>query len=206
MKFELWIAFVATYSVISLMPGPSVFMVVGQSLTNGTKAAFLCIAGDIVGGFVLIALSLFGVGAILAASAELFLFVKWAGVAYIVFLGVCQIVEARRFDGSRQNQEVKSSSLQSAGKGFLVGVLNPKAIMFYVAFLSQFLDPNGNVFLQFSILVLTSTVIVGVILGGYALIASRARTIFQSVKARKRIHYTGGGFMIAGGLVMAQTR
>jgi hypothetical protein len=86
-KFELWLAFVAAYTVISIIPGPSVFMVTGQALTRGIKAAFLCILGDIVGGFFLIALSLFGVGAILAASSELFQLVKWAGVLYMAYLG-----------------------------------------------------------------------------------------------------------------------
>ena len=206
MKFELWLAFIATYSVISLIPGPSVFMVIGESLSNGTKAAFLCILGDIVGGFFLIALSLFGVGAILAASAELFQLVKWAGILYMAYLGVCQIIEARQGDKLEDTLKGSSSGLASARKGFLIGILNPKAVLFYVAFLSQFLEPTGNAYLQFAILVATSTVIVGVILGGYALVAARARNAFQSAKARRRINYTGGGFLIAGSVVMAQTR
>lgn len=206
MKFELWLAFVAAYTVISIIPGPSVFMVIGQALTRGTKAAFLCILGDIVGGFFLIALSLFGVGAILAASSELFQLAKWAGVFYMAYLGYCQIGEARRDDTSRVAHTEGRSGLASARAGLLVGILNPKAIMFYVAFLSQFLDPAGDPFSQFVILVITSTVIVGTILGGYVLLAANAQQAFHSRKARRRFGYAGGGFLVGGSLLMAATR
>lgn len=206
MKFELWLAFVAAYTVISIIPGPSVFMVTGQALTRGIKAAFLCILGDIVGGFFLIALSLFGVGAILAASSELFQLVKWAGVLYMAYLGYCQITEARRDDVPKLEEAGNGSGLASARAGFLVGILNPKAILFYVAFLSQFLDPGGTPFWQFAILVATSTAIVGTILGCYALLAAQARRTFQSRIARRRFGYAGGGFLIGGSVLMATTR
>ena len=91
-------------------------------------------------------------------------------------------------------------------RGFFTAVLNPKAIIFYVAFLSQFFDPNANIHLQFAIVVTTSTVIVGVVLDGYALIAAQARKTFQSAKARRRFGYSGGGFLIGASLFMAATR
>ena len=96
MELELWLAFVATYTVISIVPGPSVLMVTGQALSRGGKAAFLCILGELIGGVVLVGLSLFGVGAILAASSELFQIVKWAGVFYMAYLGYRQIIDAVR--------------------------------------------------------------------------------------------------------------
>jgi len=206
MKFELWLAFIATYSVISLIPGPSVFMVTSQALTLGLKAAILCIVGDIVGGFFLIALSLFGVGAILAASAELFQIVKWAGVLYMAYLGYQQIKDAKHdtaLEFSEKKRNIRSASIRV---GFLVGILNPKAIIFYVAFLSQFLDSESEPLMQFVILAATSTIVVGVILTGYALLASKARAAFQSARARKGFGYTGGGFLLGGSLLMATTR
>lgn len=203
---ELWLAFVATYSVISIIPGPSVFMVTGQALTRGAKAAFLCILGELAGGIVLVALSLFGVGAILAASSELFQIVKWAGVFYMACLGYCQISEARRERVAKPLKPKKVDGMSSLRAGFFTAILNPKAIIFYVAFLSQFLDPNGNIYTQFAIVVATSTVIVGIVLGGYALLAAQARKTFQSAKARRRFGYTGGGFLIGGSVFMASTR
>lgn len=206
MKLELWLAFVATYTVISIIPGPSVLMVTGQALSRGTKAAFLCILGELAGGVVLVGMSLFGVGAILAASSELFQLVKWAGVFYMAYLGYCQIREARRDGLDLSPEPVQKNRLSSARAGFFTAILNPKAIVFYVAFLSQFLDPTANIYSQFAIVVTTSTVIVGCVLGGYALLAAQARRSFQSARARRRLGYTGGGFLIGGSVYMAATR
>lgn len=181
-------------------------MVTGQALSRGGKAAFLCILGELVGGVVLVGLSLFGVGAILAASSELFQIVKWAGVFYMAYLGYRQIIEARQGDLDSPQKTSDQGGMSSARAGFFTAVLNPKAIIFYVAFLSQFLDPNANIYSQFVIVVATSTVIVGAVLGGYALLAAQARKTFQSSKARRRFGYTGGGFLIGGSVFMASTR
>lgn len=157
-------------------------------------------------GVVLVALSLFGVGAILAASSELFQVVKWGGVLYMAYLGLGQILEARRGGHLTPTASRQGDGMASARAGFFTAVLNPKAIIFYVAFLSQFLDPSGSIQVQFVIVVATSTVIVGVVLGGYALLASRARKSFQSAKARRRFGYAGGGFLLGGSAFMALNR
>ena len=206
MNIELWLAFVATYTVISIIPGPSVLMVTGQALSHGAKAAFLCILGELVGGVVLVGLSLFGVGAILAASSELFQIIKWAGVIYMAYLGYRQIMDARQDGVDLISTTRKSGGISSARAGFFTAVLNPKAIIFYIAFLSQFLDPSANIYSQFGIVVTTSTIIVGAVLGGYALLATQARKTFQSAKARRRFGYTGGGFLISASAFMAANR
>ncbi|MFT4961540.1 MAG: homoserine/homoserine lactone efflux protein [Paracoccaceae bacterium] len=83
------------YVGLTLILGPSVLLVVGQALSKGRKAAMMCVAGDVVGGIVLMGLSFAGVGAILATSAILFQIVKWTGVIYLAYLGYRQIIEAR---------------------------------------------------------------------------------------------------------------
>ncbi|WP_419904989.1 LysE family translocator [Kiloniella sp.] len=217
MGLELWLAFIVADILVSITPGPSVLMVTGQALTRGLPAALLCILGDILGGIVLMTLALFGVGALLATSAVLFQFVKWGGVCYMAYLGYRQIMDARKSpapetpemsEAPENTPETKLANykLASMRAGFFTGVLNPKAIIFYMAFLSQFMDPTGNTLLQFTILVATSTVVVGLILTGYALAAARARKTLQSHKARKRFGYAGGGFLIGGSVLMASTR
>ena len=200
MAFDLWLAFVASYVVLTLIPGPSVLMVIGQALTHGRATALRCVMGDVAGGVVLIALSLAGVGALLAASAVLFTAVKWAGVLYLLWLGVDQIRTARR--------PVEATTTRRSGfkVGFITGVLNPKAIMFYVSFLSQFTDPAAGFASQFLVLVATSTVIVGGILAGYVMLASEAREVFRGDVARRRIGYAGGSALIGGGVLVAVTR
>ncbi len=154
----------------------------------------------------MIALSLFGVGSILAASSELFQIVKWAGVAYMAYLGITQILEARRQNEITVSQPRVPNDAASFKAGFFTAVLNPKAIIFYIAFLSQFLDPDGNIYAQFAIVAVSSTVIVALVLGGYALLAGQARRMFRSPKAQRRFGYTGGGCLLGGSAFMAATR
>jgi threonine/homoserine/homoserine lactone efflux protein len=206
MSFENWIAFTAACIVLTLIPGPSVLLVVGQALTKGRKAAMMCVAGDLIGGIVLMLLSFLGVGAILAASALLFQAVKWAGVLYLAYLGYRQITDARK-----DVFEVSGTGSVSAGWGSLyagaiTAILNPKAIVFYMAFLAQFIDPAGNLVLQMTILTATSTLVVAVLLSAYVVIAVRARQAFESRRAQQRIGYAGGTFLLGGSLLMATTR
>ena len=168
-------------------------MVIGQALTRGTSAALLCIIGDILGGIVLMCLSFLGMGAILATSALLFQVLKWAGVLYMAWLGCLQIAEAHRRPSPSLRKSEQAWPSSSLSAGFFVGILNPKAIMFYMALLSQFIDPGQDPLQQFLILMATSTTIVVVVLSGYALVAARARTALQSTSARRRLGYAGGG-------------
>lgn len=202
MTVDNLIAYAIAIAVISIIPGPSVFMVIGQALSRGTRAAMACIAGDVAGGIVVITASYLGLGLMLASSSLAFMAVKWAGVAYMVYLGVAQILSARNL------KEIKAtpSSRGSLGAGFLTGVLNPKAIMFYMAFLAQFIEPNAPQLPQFLILMTTSVVVIALILGAYAFLASYVGARLQSIKARKRMGYAGGSFFLGGSAVMAATR
>ncbi len=206
LNLDLWLAFVAAYTVISFIPGPSVFMVTGQALSHGLSAAFLCILGDVLGGVLLMTLAFLGAGTILATSALLFQILKWVGVFYIAYLGYRQIAEA--YHGSAPemagtDQVARPASMRA---GFFVGVLNPKAIAFYMAFLTQFMDPGQEPLPQLLILMATSSVVVAVVLSGYALTAAHARKRFQNASARRRFGYAGGTCLIGGSLVMAATR
>ncbi|WP_215905691.1 LysE family translocator [Thalassospira sp. TSL5-1] len=199
--------------MLTLIPGPSVLLVIGQSLTRGKRAAVMCIMGDVIGSIVLMGLSFAGVGAILAASATLFQIVKWTGVIYLAWLGYRQIAEARQTpttDTDATTKPAEANQPHSAWRSFWAGtitaILNPKAIIFYMALLAQFINPQAGLAAQLVILTLTSSLVVMVLLTGYALLAARAGQIFQSRQAQKRIGYAGGTFMIGGSVLMATTR
>jgi threonine/homoserine/homoserine lactone efflux protein len=206
MSYETWVAYLIANIVLTLIPGPSVMLVVGLSLTRGLKSALSSICGDMLAGIILTILSLVGVGAILAASATLFIIVKWAGVIYMAYLGYCQIINARNGDGFKIKDQSRKTAMASFRAGFLAALLNPKAIVFYMAFLSQFMNSEADMLLQFGIMVATSTVVIGVLLAGYALLAIRAKKAFKSKNAQKYFGYTGGSFFIGGSLLMATTR
>ncbi|MBL4757119.1 MAG: LysE family translocator [Rhizobiales bacterium] len=206
MSFEIWLTFTFASIVVTLIPGPSVLLVISQALTKGTSAAMACIAGDLFGTVILILLSLLGVGALLAASAVLFQIVKWGGVFYLAYLGYRQILDARNESYVTTEEQQILSSWQSFWAGSITAILNPKAIIFYMAFLAQFIDPTTDIVVQMVILTTTSTIVVAVLLAGYALLAVRAGATFRSRSARQRIGYTGGSIMIGGSALMAATR
>lgn len=200
MTFETWLSFAITSSIISIIPGPSVFMVLAQSISYGLRSAFLCIFGDVIGGLIVMTLSYAGIGAILAASEELFLFVKWSGIFYIAYLGVTQVIETSKITDTSETELTKSRD--SIRIGFFTGLLNPKAIIFSIAFLSQFIDTKADQITQLLILMLTSATLIIFILGGYALLAFKARNLFRSTKNRRVMGFLSGGLLCGGSLMM----
>ena len=203
MSIETWLAFIVATSILTIIPGPCVLLVVSQALTRGMPSALMCILGDIFGAVALMLLSLVGVGAILAASATLFTIFKWLGVFYMAYLGYCQIIEVRKNKPQGEKIDSQYATMGSFKAGFFASLLNPKAIIFYMAFLPQFMNPEIDTLLQFSILIVTSSIVIGVILAGYALIASRARKAFQSESSSRYFNYSGGSFLIGSSVYMA---
>lgn len=207
MDFDTWIAFVAAYTVISLLPGPSVFMAIAQSISKGFYPAFLCILGDVAGGLIVMTLSYVGVGAVLAASYEAFLVVKWMGVAYMAYLGIAAYRQAVRLSEETEKLPQPSKvNRESIRAGFFTGLLNPKAILFYVAFLAQFVDPARDPVLQYIILGLSASIVVVVVLSGYALLATQARAFFTSLVARRRLGFLSSFLFLGGSGWIAVTR
>lgn len=204
MPVENWIAYVIAYAAISVVPGPSVLMAVGQTISRGRRAGMACVAGDLAGGIVVMTASYAGLGLILASSSLAFTALKWAGVAYMAGLGIAQIAAARRIAGAVP--AAPRPSRGSLGAGFLTGVPNPKAIMFYMAFLVQFIAPDRPQLPQFLILMASSTAVVALVLGGYVLLAARIGARLHGVGARRRMGYAGGSCLLGGSAVMAATR
>lgn len=206
MSIELWISFVAATALLSLMPGPCVLLLIAQSLARGFKPAFMSLIGILAADILLISLSLLGVGAILATSVLMFQVVKWAGVSYMLYLGYEQIRDGRKQCVGQENAAESQVMKGSFRAGFLASFLNPKAILFYVAFLSQFIDPLADTIVQNMILVVTNTIVIAVVLGAYILLATRARKAFQSYSARKKLNFVSGGFFLGGGLLLSLAR
>ncbi|AUH32891.1 LysE family translocator [Paracoccus tegillarcae] len=203
MDIHLWLAFVLSFAILSLIPGPSVIMVMSQALIRGKRAALVCVAGDLAGVLVMMSLAFGGIGAVLAASSLAFQAMRWAGVVYLAWLGLGQIRAARRLT----DQVPAEPQVMAAGRaGFLTGVLNPKAIGFYLAFLPQFISPDRAHLPQLIILAVTASAVAGIVLAGYALLAARLRRGFRSAPARRLFGYTGGGLMLGGSAVMIAAR
>jgi threonine/homoserine/homoserine lactone efflux protein len=157
MSFEHWIAFVAASAVLLAIPGPTVLLVVSYSLGHGRRAATATVGGVALGDFTAMTASMLGLGALLAASAALFMILKWVGAAYLTYLGIrlwCAPVAATLDD--------RSAAVRAGERPFrifmhtyVVTTLNPKGIVFFVAFLPQFLDLARPIVFQMIIFEIT---------------------------------------------------
>ena len=138
MAFETWLAFTAAAAVLLVIPGPTILLVVSYALGQGWRTALPMAVGVALGDFTAMTLSMLGVGALLMASATIFMILKWAGAAYLVYLGI-KLFRA----GGTLKAEPRSgdtSSVKMASHAWLVTALNPKSLTFFIAFLPQFLD------------------------------------------------------------------
>ncbi len=203
MNFETWITFVIACFLLSAIPGPSVLVITSQAISSGKRSAIICILGELLGGICLMVLSLLGVGAFILASPIAFIVLKWAGVVYLLFLGATELKAAYNL----RDKSIKSSTTKgSFNVGFWTALFNPKSLVFYLAFFTQFVDVTSPLALQYTVLIATAASVAGLVLGVYAMLAERIRNHISSTSARRKFSGLSGIFYIAGGVLVAVTR
>lgn len=154
MEFGTWVLYAAAAVGLSLTPGPNGLLALTHGALYGTKKTLATIFGGLLGFAAVIGMSMFGIGALLQASADLLTVLKWLGGAYLVWLGI-QVWRSEPLGVASPTGRPESKSSQLFSQGFLSAVTNPKGILFFVAFLPQFIDPNFSLFLQFVIMAAT---------------------------------------------------
>lgn len=192
-------AFALASLALILIPGPSVLFVIGRSLALGRKGGILSVLGNALGMLPAIALVSLGLGAIVAESIVVFTVIKFAGAAYLVYLGV----QAIRHRGARSDDTtqmpVHPSAFRLLREGFFVGISNPKTIVFFVAVLPQFVSyESGAIPLQLALLGLIFFVIALACDSVWALTAGTARAWFARNPKRLARLEAGGGVMMIG--------
>ena len=203
MAFEHWLAFVAASAILLAIPGPTVLLVISYALGHGRKAATATVAGVALGDFTAMTASMLGLGALLAASAALFTLLKWVGGAYLIYLGVKLwrapvAVAAAEDDGTVVPVE---RPLRIFLHTYVVTALNPKSIVFFVAFLPQFLDLAKPLAGQMLIFETTFLMLATANAAAYGLMASMARQTIRKPRVQRLVNRTGGGLMIGAGLL-----
>ena len=181
MSLETWAAFVAASAVLLVIPGPTILLVVSYALGRGWKVAAPVATGVALGDLTAMTLSMLGVGALLAGSATLFTVLKWLGAAYLVWLGVKLWRAGGALDAEARTDAVAAPRMLA--HAWLVTTLNPKSIVFFVAFLPQFLDPARDFWTQMAIFEATFVTLAFANAFGYALLAARARRLASSPRA-----------------------
>ena len=205
MSLSLWLAFAAAAFVMGIIPGPGVTAIVGYALGSGRRTALASVAGIALGNALAMTLSLMGAGALLAASAWAFTLLKAAGALYLIALGLHTWLKAER--GGLKTAEAPAVTPRAAFLGnFGVGVLHPKTIVFYVAFVPQFIDPAGNYPAQAALLTATFCAIVAATDAAYALAAASARAFLTRPRAALWAKRASGATLIAAGVATAAAR
>ena len=153
MTFDLWLVYVLAAIGLSLTPGPNGLLSLTHGVRFGAARAMFTVLGGVAGFMVLVAASLAGLGALLAASETAFTVAKWIGAAYLVYLGI-RLWKAPppRVSIAAESFAEEASVSRLFAQGFLVAVSNPKALIFFAAFLPQFMVPGASYWLQLLVL------------------------------------------------------
>ncbi len=201
MSFEHWIAFVAASAVLLAIPGPTILLVISYALGHGRKSASATVAGVALGDFTAMTASMLGLGALLAASAALFTVLKWIGAAPPIYLGA-KLWRAPVADRTVAEEEAPvERPLRIFLHTYVVTALNPKSIIFFVAFLPQFLDLARQLLPQMMIFETTFLILATLNAATYALMASMARKTIRRPAVQRAVNRTGGTLMIGAGLL-----
>ena len=148
MSIEVWMAFAIAATILVVIPGPTIILVISQAIAYGRRAVVPLVCGVVLGDFTAMSLSLVGLGAILAASARFFFVLKWIGAIYLIYLGIKHW--RSHSEGGKISFATAASSNRALFKSaYVVTALNPKGIVFFVAFLPQFISPSGHAAPQF---------------------------------------------------------
>ncbi len=202
-----WIAFLVASFLFIQIPGPSVLFMLGRALTVGRRDALVSVAGNGLGLMVQATLVAVGLGAVVAASATAYSVLKIVGVAYVVWLGI----QAIRHRGDARIALLEGRAAPSEGRralftGLVVGLTNPKTIVFFVAFLPQFTDAGAAAGPQIALLGLVFAAMAITSDSIWAILAGKARDWFAREPRRlDRLGVAGGVMMIGLGGAMAAT-
>ncbi len=202
MSIETWLAFVAASAVLLAIPGPTILLVISYALGHGRKVASATVAGVALGDFTAMTASMLGLGALLATSAALFTVLKWIGAAYLIYLGIklWRALASSQMAGG-EDEEPAERPLRIFLHTYAVTALNPKSIMFFVAFLPQFLDLSQPLLAQMAIFETTFLVLATLNATLYALLASMARSTIRKPGVQQIVNRAGGTLMIGAGLL-----
>lgn len=201
---ETLLTFALAGVVLVVVPGPSVLFIVGRALAHGRRAALTSVAGNTTGAALVVVVVALGFGAVAAQSVVVFTVLKLAGAAYLVHLGV-QTFRARGDLAAVLGSAGAPVDRRLYWQGVVVGVTNPKVLVFFAAVLPQFVDlGSGSATTQMLVLGLVFALLAALLDSAWGLAAGSARAWFATSPARlRRVGGAGGLLMIAMGAGLA---
>lgn len=199
MSIEVWFAFVAASAVLLITPGPTILTVISYSLAHGRLANVPLVAAVALGDSTALVISLLGLGALLATSAFWFTVLKLAGGLYLLYLGI-KLLRTGISSAKLDAPAAPGSRWRLFANTYLVTALNPKGIVFFVAFLPQFINPGASVNEQLWVLALTFVALATLNASLYALFAASARSLLASPRAQRSFNLAGGSLLSLAGV------
>jgi len=209
MGITTWTLFIAVAVAAVVSPGPAILLSISNSVRFGMSKVFLSTLGNISGLFILSTAAIFGLGAILKTSTNLFLLVKLIGAVYLIYLGVKQWrTKANFFDQatSQTGSAIAKSSKRHFTEGFLIAITNPKAILFFTALFPQFINTNESLPTQFLIMTVTFMLMSFIALMTYGLLAFKAKRWFAKGERTKWFNRILGSVFISIGVGVLQLK
>jgi threonine/homoserine/homoserine lactone efflux protein len=196
---ELWVAFVLASGIVLVIPGPTILTVISYSVAHGRRANLPLVLAVALGDSTAMVASVFGLGALLSASAFWFTAVKLAGSAYLLYLGL-KLLRSGASVTEIGSPTVTNFRWRVFATTYLVTALNPKSIVFFVAFLPQFINHNANLTQQLWVLTITFVTMATVNAMLYSAFAASARGLLASPVAQRRFNVVGGLLLSAAGV------
>jgi homoserine/homoserine lactone efflux protein len=200
MTIEIYLAYIAACILVAIIPGPSVTLIVANSLTHGTRAGLLNILGGQIGLVLMLGVLVVGLAAVVEAMGQWFDWLRLAGAAYLVWIG-WKLLRAP----DTLAEPVRPPRGGFVLQGLLVALSNPKMLLFFGAFIPQFVQPSGDPSGQVLLLGATALVVAALSDGMYALLTGRAGTMLSRRHVRL-VSRTGGVCLIGGGVWLALAR
>ena len=206
MNTDLYIAYLMAASLLIALPGPTVMLVTSISMRRGARAGLMAVVGSTIAAALQLAVVVAGLASVVALAGSSFEFIRWVGVAYLIYLGLSAWLTSAAPSSIHPPSRVIAPGLRDGAQGFVVTLTNPKTLLFHGAFLPQFVDPALPALPQMLVLAITFVAIAGLGDSLWVLVAARIGSTFASSRARRLIDRVSGSLLICAGVALATVR
>lgn len=206
MNWNTYLVFLITTAVVCFTPGPAALLIVTQGISNGMRRSYWAIAGIALANAIYFALSATGVAALIVASATLFSVIKWVGVAYLFYLGISAVRSKASALTVAADPRHTVSGLRAFWQAVVVELSNPKALLYFVALLPQFVDPAQPIALQMLVFGVTTLALDTLAYSVYAWIGSKTQRFTANASFVRNSNRASGGLLMIAGAMMATVK
>ena len=206
MNIETWFLFFGTSFIATIVPGPSVILGLNHGSKYGYRKSIATALGMTTAAAIMGFVSLLGLGAVLKTSGTVFQIIKLFGATYLIYLGIKTWIAKIDPIENKQNNSIQKSPLSLYSQAILVGLSNPKAIIFFTAFFPQFLDPNSPQISQFAVIIITLSFVVFLCMMIYIIGGRSITSILRKSKIRQLLNRLTGGVFVGFGIGVALSK